>query len=159
MSGLEETHEVPSRNPDCGVIRRSLVSGGKPTRPRPIDDEAHYGGIWLMIRRFVNIGVAVLVALSLYSIPATQQFASAAACNNNECNKLDRNSTGCSADAYTVYSAPLAYQGQTWGYVDLRYSPSCGANWARVRAVGTPATLTATVVRDADGLSYFGQWN
>jgi hypothetical protein len=113
-----------------------------------------------MMRQLLNLGAAVIVAFTLSAmLPASQHSVSAASCYHNGCNKQDPNATGCSADAYTVFTpTPLVYQGQTWGYVDLRWSPLCGANWSRVRAAGSQANLTATVIRDADGLTYFGSW-
>lgn len=43
---------------------------------------------------------------------------------------------GCDASAYTVESQPLENTDSTFGYLDLRYSPTCQANWARVRMLG-----------------------
>lgn len=45
--------------------------------------------------------------------------------------------TGCSRDAYTVDSEPITvnspnHYGAVIGHIDLRYSPSCQTNWARV---------------------------
>lgn len=62
---------------------------------------------------------------------------------------------GCSGDAYTVTSAPIYRQtgGQLIGRVYLRYSPSCGTNWAKVERYDgiTSESLTARIVRPSDG--------
>lgn len=52
----------------------------------------------------------------------------AAACTGNGCDGKDPNAEGCAADAYTVDVKILPNQ-QKW--VELRYSPRCGTNWAR----------------------------
>ncbi|MFE6056064.1 DUF2690 domain-containing protein [Kitasatospora sp. NPDC056446] len=48
-------------------------------------------------------------------------------CYGSSCDDKDPVDTGCSADAFTVDSASSAL-----GTVELRYSPSCRANWARI---------------------------
>jgi hypothetical protein len=65
--------------------------------------------------------------------------------------------TGCSSNAYTVTSAPIYQQtsGRLIGRVYLRYSPSCGTNWAKVERYDgiTSEPLTARIVRPSDGYS------
>ncbi|MEV6979019.1 DUF2690 domain-containing protein [Kitasatospora sp. NPDC093806] len=50
-----------------------------------------------------------------------------AGCSGLSCFGLDPVNAGCGADAYTVESV-----GSAKGTIELRYSPSCKANWARI---------------------------
>jgi hypothetical protein len=61
--------------------------------------------------------------------PATQTTAAAvpALCYANSCYGEDPDATGCSSDARTIYNAPDA----SGPRVQLRYSPTCRAAWAR----------------------------
>ncbi|MEW1839199.1 DUF2690 domain-containing protein [Nonomuraea angiospora] len=79
-----------------------------------------------------------LAAAAAMAFIAASPHASAApavaavGCTNSGCNNKDPNAMGCGADATTLDSA--SNQGVT---VDLRYSRTCNAAWARVRATGT----------------------
>lgn len=70
--------------------------------------------------------IAVAAAVAIPAGPA-----SAAVCDGVSCNGLDPNQAGCAADAITA-APPVMDQGVK---LELRYSPSCHANWARI----TPA--------------------
>jgi Protein of unknown function (DUF2690) len=71
-------------------------------------------------------------------------------CTNKGCQGLGADPTGCSKDARNIRSTAIAdSNGKVIGWVDLRWSPTCGNNWARVRSTGI-ATLTATAIR-SDG--------
>ena len=72
-------------------------------------------------RRFVLL----LVLLSLLTFPAALPTHVQAGCTTEGC---DPGGTSCEADAQTVPGA-TAYV--TDGYIELRYSPSCGMEWAR----------------------------
>ncbi|MFB8204179.1 DUF2690 domain-containing protein [Kitasatospora purpeofusca] len=50
-----------------------------------------------------------------------------AGCSALSCYALDPVDAGCGADAYTVEAVSSAK-----GTIELRYSPSCRANWARI---------------------------
>ncbi|MFJ8435528.1 DUF2690 domain-containing protein [Kitasatospora sp. NPDC094019] len=50
-----------------------------------------------------------------------------AGCYGSSCNGKDPVDMGCNTDAYTVESAYSAK-----GTIELRYSPSCRSNWARI---------------------------
>ncbi|MFF1903618.1 DUF2690 domain-containing protein [Kitasatospora sp. NPDC058218] len=50
-----------------------------------------------------------------------------AGCYGSSCWQSDPIEMGCSTDAYTVESVDTVY-----GTIELRYSPACAANWARV---------------------------
>jgi hypothetical protein len=56
--------------------------------------------------------------------------AHAAACYGSGCDGLDPQATGCYADAITPAGAGTIWAGGV--KLELRYSPSCGANWARM---------------------------
>lgn len=76
----------------------------------------------------------VLVCLSLVPLvgvaPATVQ----AECTGEGC---DPGGTSCERDARTV---PAATAFLSDGYIELRYSPSCGTIWSRVTATTLPQT-------------------
>lgn len=89
----------------------------------------------MRIRRAITTGFAAL-ALAVSSLVVTPSPASAATggCYGAGCNNL--NPAGrCDGDAFTV-----AAMGVTDGMLELRYSPSCVANWGRY----TPYTRTAS---------------
>ncbi|MEU3561882.1 DUF2690 domain-containing protein [Kitasatospora sp. NPDC006786] len=68
-------------------------------------------------------GTVVLAAPTAFA--ATPQVT--AGCYGSSCNRQDPVDMGCSTDAYTVESVA-----STLGTIELRYSPSCRANWARI---------------------------
>jgi hypothetical protein len=67
------------------------------------------------------------------------------------CNGTNPTDVGCSADAYTVFNAqtPIVDQtnGAVIGYLELRYSPHCGTNWARTTFTN-PAYINPLYQRD-----------
>ena len=74
---------------------------------------------------FVRASVALLLTASALAIaPST---ANAVTCWGNYCSGKDPMSSGCASDAYTVAQA---FPG--WATIDLRWSPTCKTNWARV---------------------------
>jgi hypothetical protein len=83
-----------------------------------------------LVAAFV-VGAAGSVASAhvMNTNPGTHCYASP---NPTNCDNSDPISTGCSKDAYTAAQAPVAYQnGVSTGWIQLRYSPHCGTNWAR----------------------------
>ncbi|MGW7582393.1 DUF2690 domain-containing protein [Kitasatospora sp. NPDC054768] len=76
------------------------------------------------------VGVAV-AATALGGLAAPTASAATprvtAGCYGSSCNGQDPVDMGCSPDAYTVESVDSAK-----GTIELRYSPSCKANWARI---------------------------
>jgi hypothetical protein len=76
-----------------------------------------------------TLAASCLAVAAAVVIPAGP--ASAAVCDGVSCNGLDPNQAGCAADAITPVP-PVTDQGVT---LELRYSPTCHANWARI----TPA--------------------
>jgi hypothetical protein len=84
-------------------------------------------------RRAARIGwtlaASCLAVAAAVIVPAGP--ASAAVCDGVSCNGQDPNQAGCAGDAINA-APPVVDQGVT---LELRYSPSCHANWARI----TPA--------------------
>lgn len=68
--------------------------------------------------------------------------ASAATCYGYTCEGADPNNAGCSADAYTV--AAGSFTSPSGRYIELRYSPRCGAAWTRW-GVGYTTTTHMTI--------------
>ena len=80
--------------------------------------------------RIVRFGLVLLLVLS------TSFFVSGSAkalCWGSGCFGLNPATTGCSASAYTAAQTNnyLWQLGSVTLYVQLRYSPSCAANWSR----------------------------
>jgi hypothetical protein len=91
---------------------------------------------------------AIFVAVE----PSTPAFASGS-CYANSCTGQDPVATGCWADAITVQTVQ---QGSV--LLDLRYSPSCAANWARMRNAqfGWHVTVYNTWGQSEDVTYWFG---
>jgi hypothetical protein len=70
----------------------------------------------------VVVGAPVLVAV-------TPMTANAATCYGNWCSGQDPHATGCDVGAISFASARIP---STWTYIELRWSPSCKTEWARV---------------------------
>jgi len=74
---------------------------------------------------------AGLLLLSVFVGPVVMMSpASASAhvsCYGDYCSGKDPMATGCANDAITTASADLG-----WGELDLRWSPTCKTNWARI---------------------------
>jgi hypothetical protein len=83
------------------------------------------------------LAASCLAVAAAVIIPAGP--ASAAVCDGVSCNGLDPNQAGCAADAITPVP-PVTDQGLT---LELRYSPTCHANWARI----TPARFQLALHR------------
>jgi hypothetical protein len=68
-------------------------------------------------------------------------------CQASGCNGKDPVQENCQVNAVTVSSETYAYPGGGTYEVDLRYSPDCEANWARVES----ATSVKFCVKDGSG--------
>lgn len=109
-------------------------------------------------RILARVGVVVgtsaaafaLVGASVTADASTIHFRNPTSCTNQGCNFLDPQATGCGRDARSIRTAPIVSQGKTVGWVDLRWSPTCGNNWARVRSASGVQHLAATATR-SDG--------
>ncbi|WP_433077793.1 DUF2690 domain-containing protein [Dactylosporangium sp. CA-052675] len=69
------------------------------------------------------------LVLGMTGVVAVQTPALAVTCWGDWCSGQDPDGSGCSADAYTVASARIP---GTYTYIELRWSPTCKTNWARV---------------------------
>ncbi|ACU74110.1 hypothetical protein Caci_5251 [Catenulispora acidiphila DSM 44928] len=100
----------------------------------------------------VGLGAIALASAPLAASAATATHLPAhtpASCSNQGCNGKDPAATGCSTtfQARTIRTAPIMSHGKQVGWVELRWSPFCGNNWARVISTTGPATLAATATR------------
>lgn len=74
----------------------------------------------------------------------------AVTCSRNGCTGQDPAATGCSADGTTLLSKKiLNASGQIIGEIDLRWSPTCQTNWARVVSSIGSVPIGASVEREA----------
>jgi hypothetical protein len=57
-----------------------------------------------------------------------------ASCSGNGCNGIDPSTTACPNDAFTAQTRSIYRNtdNKYIGYVELRWSPTCKTNWARV---------------------------
>src|SRR5476649_1249641 len=90
-------------------------------------------------------GLVMALGIALFVAPASPAHAATHGCYGASCTGLDP--TGrCDSDAYTVASIAInADNGVYLGQLDLRYSPSCAANWGRFTT--------------ASGARYITLWN
>lgn len=99
--------------------------------------------------------VLVAVAMAFAIIIAGGVPAQAAeSCYGAGCNGIDPEGTSCTEDAYSV----LAMDVQGDGMLELRYSPSCKANWGRF-SVYTRADLFGAVSGTAISHADLYVWN
>lgn len=103
------------------------------------------------------IGITAFTGWSIVSAQANHTHASThvtrpgsphITCSLEGCDGLDPEKTGCAADAFTVQTAVFGNS-----YVELRFSPTCGTNWGRVKSRIGLASLTIRTQR-IDGLTY-----
>jgi Protein of unknown function (DUF2690) len=109
--------------------------------------------------RFILLLVLLVISLGLflqeraYAAPS-QHAQSHVTCQGDGCDGLDPLATGCNNGAYTARTTVIQNeQGNNIGEVDLRFSPTCGTNWARVISYIGSTTLTPIIERN-DGLAY-----
>ncbi|MEU0375372.1 DUF2690 domain-containing protein [Streptomyces sp. NPDC006283] len=98
------------------------------------------------MKRFIAVGLGVMVAAAGTAFAPAAQAAPTAGCHGSGCRGLDPNQAGCSADAYTV-----ARVNTLAGTVQLRYSPSCRSNWARIER---PAPASVLSVKECGPSGY-----
>jgi hypothetical protein len=104
------------------------------------------------MNRLGQLSTAVSILLTAPILPAiTAAPAHAATCSGYGCDQQDPVNNGCNNGAYTVTSAPIVYNGTSYGTVDLRWSPTCQTNWARVTVNSnlTNKTRWADVLRQS----------
>ncbi|MFF8839676.1 DUF2690 domain-containing protein [Streptomyces sp. NPDC015130] len=91
---------------------------------------------------------SVLAATALIS--AASPASAATSCYASTCQGKDPALTVCQNDARTVATSG-------WGLLELRYSPTCRAAWARFKN-DTPYALSITVQRNDGKGSYSAQY-
>ncbi|MFI9211321.1 DUF2690 domain-containing protein [Streptomyces sp. NPDC053253] len=84
-----------------------------------------------LTRRLTTVGSTMALAVS--SLLLASPASAATSCYGSGCTGLDPATTVCQSDARTVRTAD-------WG-VELRYSPSCRAAWARKTSGGSADTV------------------
>ena len=75
---------------------------------------------------------SVLTGAAILAPSAAQADSGYGYCQAAGCNGLDPYYENCTVNAYTVSSETYTYSNGSRYEVDLRYSPDCEANWARV---------------------------
>jgi Protein of unknown function (DUF2690) len=109
----------------------------------------------------VTAVLAVLGAAALHAQGADARVPgnTGVSCFQYGCDFQDPAATGCDADAETLQDAPIIAveggQDVTLGSVELRWSPTCQTNWARVTstsgASSTNHVLQVAIQRQSDG--------
>lgn len=89
----------------------------------------------LCVSLLATVAISVGVAGPVAAAPTDAGATIAAGCYGASCNGQDPAAMGCAGDAYTP-----AHINTAQGFIELRYSPSCAANWGRITS------------------SYSGQW-
>jgi hypothetical protein len=98
----------------------------------------------------IGVGLSSLVLVGTGAASASAHTAQrTTTCTNQGCQGQFADPTGCSKDARNIRSVPITNlsTGKVVGWVDLRWSPTCGNNWARTRSAVGNATLTAKATR------------
>ncbi len=73
------------------------------------------------------------IAASATAVSAMSAHAWAGKCGGGGCYNRDPVSAGCATDAYTAASTSYySTSRRQWIKIELRYSPSCQANWAKI---------------------------
>jgi hypothetical protein len=117
----------------------SLSSRDQPSRTRPA---AHR-------RRWIprTLTAAAILAGAAVMAPSAHADTGYGYCQAAACNGKDPVAENCQANAYTVSSYSATVPGYGTYTIDLRYSPDCEANWARV----VTATAEPFCVQDSLG--------
>ena len=104
--------------------------------------------------------VAFLLAIVLSTTPNAWAFSSGPgsgvidalpdiSCSREECDGLDPNRSTCKYDAQTYARADIKYGRRIIGQVELRGSPQCGTNWAKVTSwAGETYRLISEISQD-----------
>jgi len=86
------------------------------------------------LRQLLSLALVVVAALGFGVVSSTT--ATAVGCYGDYCSGQDPQNTGCSADGYTA-AAVNASQFR----LEVRYSPTCKTNWARITVYSPGLTL------------------
>ena len=107
----------------------------------------------------INRGVRFAVAAAVTIVFVALALARPAQAAQRDWDGVDPRDTSCNADAKTVASAVIDFEGHRLGSIELRYSPSCRTAWARLdndmdHVPGDAHGGFADIVRESDGLTY-----
>lgn len=107
--------------------------------------------VWVRPLRVVALLCVVVGSVAFGVAPASASSTTVAASGNGAgWAGKDPSVQGCAADGYTVQLVGVDPLGSMAG-LELRYSPACNANWARLTARSyTPAWVSLCVVNDAN---------
>lgn len=86
--------------------------------------------------RFARLRIGLAVVILVVSCFVGTAKTTFALCSGAGCYNKDPSTEGCSTGAYTANSASGSGGGVSI-LVELRYSPSCNANWTRVTRTGS----------------------
>jgi hypothetical protein len=107
------------------------------------------------IRKFSTVPAVAALMVAVIATPAE-----AATCSRSKCTGKDPQATGCAADATNLQSRVVKNsKGKLVGRVDIRWSPKCGAVWARTRSESGKRFLVAYLVSCDTGTAYAGTRN
>jgi hypothetical protein len=109
------------------------------------------------IRQFVKSWIAGSILAAAIFVAPGQVIA--AGCSGSGCNGKDPGAAGCSgANSYTVYYSDVNYGGGNLSArmrVSLRYSPTCGTNWAKVDVIqSNPANYSFQISLTLKDVNY-----
>lgn len=83
-----------------------------------------------------RVTLGMMLATGAFIVAAPSPASASVGCYGDYCSGMDPQATGCSADAYTVYTAYVYGTGGAT-YVEVRWSPTCKTNWARTNGIRT----------------------
>jgi hypothetical protein len=112
------------------------------------------------VRKVLIPAIAFSAAIPLFLLGNIPEAHAATSCYGPQCTgKLAANTT-CASDGEVVEQATIydVITGADIGYIQLKYSPSCRATWARViadeaAASGSVGTTTARVISSDSSIS------
>jgi hypothetical protein len=96
-------------------------------------------------RRLGTSGAVMALAASGLLFGTASPASAATSCYGSTCNGINPATSVCQSDAKTVYT--------TWSGVELRYSPTCRAAWAR-RVGGINGGVDRIWVENSNGQTY-----
>jgi hypothetical protein len=104
----------------------------------------------LFPRFILMISMMAAMIIPLTATPSEAAATIQVGCNGANCAGRDPQGMGCSTDAYPVQVVWVDRLGYMEG-LELRYSPACNANWARLTARSyNGAWVSLCVVNDAN---------
>lgn len=96
--------------------------------------------------------IPVVFLLTPLLITVASQSPALAGCNGKSCAGQDPEKTGCAKDQQLVDEVPLKNnQGERVGFINLKYSPTCKAYWAKLVNEKFWAPMWVSIFRYEDG--------